>query len=143
MSLFLSDKARFIFFTAGGRRYTVPLEKVKRVVPLKLISEAPLLKECFDGVFNYEGKIVALLNLASLHGGSVPGDNAEPLVLLYRIDKQLVGLIIDRVDRVLEFDESSLISIDSGLEGVGKKAVLGDVAFLFFDVDSLDFHRTR
>ena len=138
----MSDKALFLFFTAGSRQYTVPLDKVKRVVPLELISKAPLLKEFFDGVFKFEGKIVALLNLADLHGMAGAGCNVEPLVLIYRIDKQLVGLIIDRVDKVEEFDASSLISIDSGLEGVEKKAVLGDIDFLFFDVDSLDFCRT-
>jgi len=107
------------------------------------MSEAPLLKDFFDGVFNYEGKIVALLNLAALHGRPGKGDSAGPFVLLYRMGKQLIGIIIDRVDRVVELDESSLISIDSGLEGVEKKAMIGDLAFLFFDVDSLDFHRTR
>ncbi len=140
----MSGKTQFFFFTAGGRQYTVPLDKVKRVVPLELMSEAPLLKDFFDGVFRFEDKIVALLNLAALHGtaGAGAGDNAEPLVLIYSIDKQLVGLIIDRVDKVEEFDASSLVFFDSGLEGVEKKAVLGDIDFLFFDVDSLDFCRT-
>ena len=118
----MSDKALFLFFTAGSRQYTVPLDRVKRVVPLELISEAPLLKEFFDGVFKFEGKIVALLNLAALHGRVGAGGNAESLVLIYRIDKQLVGLLIDRVDKVEGFDASSLIFFDSGLEGVEKKS---------------------
>jgi chemotaxis signal transduction protein len=138
----LSDKALFLFFTAGSRQYTVPLDRVKRVVPLEFISKAPLLKEFFDGVFRFEGEIVALLNLAALHGMAGAVEDAELLVLIYRIDKQLVGLIIGRVDKVEEFDASSLVFFDSGLEGVEKKAVLGDIDFLFFDVDSLDFCRT-
>ncbi|MBE9536246.1 MAG: chemotaxis protein CheW [Proteobacteria bacterium] len=135
----MSAKALFFSFSAGGRQYAVPLDKVKRVVPLELIHEAPLLKEFYDGVFKYEGEIVALLNLAALHGRPEAGDAVEPLVLLHRIDKQLVGLIIDRADKIVEFDTSSLISIDSGLEGIEKKAVIGDSDFLFFDLDSLTF----
>lgn len=135
----MSDKALFIFFSAGGRQYAIHLDKVKRIVPLEQIQRVPLLKEFFDGIFKCDGEILALLNLAALHGSHVAGDSDEPLALLYRIKKQLVGLVIDRVDKILEFDMSKLISIDSELKGVEKKIVLGDIDYLFFDVDSLDF----
>ncbi len=139
----MSDKTLFLFFTAGDRQYILPLSRVKRVIPLESLSMAPLLKDFFEGLFKYEGEITALLDLPALHGNQGTENTTEPLVLLYKIDKKLIGLKIDQVDSVDEFDASNLVRLDCGLEGVEKKAVLGDIDFLYFDLDSLSSYHAR
>lgn len=139
----MSDKTLFLFFTAGDRQYILPLSRVKRVILQESLSMAPLLKDFFEGLFKYEGEITALLDLPALHGNQGTENTTEPLVLLYKIDKKFIGLKIDRVDKVDEFDASNLLCLDCGLEGVEKKAVLGDIDFLYFDVDSLSSYQAR
>lgn len=73
---------------------TVDLEKV---VPLPQLNSLPGTTQFTQGVFNYQGKSVPVVNLREKFGLSAEGDGRNQRVIVAKASNQLVGFLVDEV----------------------------------------------
>jgi chemotaxis signal transduction protein len=104
----------FLAFTVAGWRLALPLEDLRRVVPLPLL-QAPIGAPRFvEGFFDLEGTPVAALRLDRLF--SLREDKLgiyTPLVVL-QVGGLAVALHVERIDGILSVAETAIQPIGRG-----------------------------
>jgi chemotaxis signal transduction protein len=86
----------------GDERYALPLEKLRAVLPLRLVTPVPLSSSKIIGLYRFEGRLVTAFSFASLVG--VRGWLVDPeLLLLVEVSPgRLVALDCEQVPREVE-----------------------------------------
>lgn len=87
-------------FTVSGKRFVIPLLKVKEVARVAPITFVPGLPKHFRGVMNLRGRIVSVLDLRVWF--SLPiSDSPEAAVMVLDAGSQLTCALVDSVDSVV------------------------------------------
>ena len=102
------NELQLITFKIGNEVFTVDIKNVREVVNLKQITKVPKAPHYIEGVMNLRGKIITLVDLASLLGFN-SNINDKSKVLIYSIDNNRdVGLVVDHVLGVLRISEKDV-----------------------------------
>src|SRR5438093_13018098 len=91
--------ARHVLFRAGGERFALPLEAVREVViPQPPFARVPRTAPGVRGAMNLRGRVLAVVDLASLVGlAGRPLAAGQGQVVVLERDKRGFGLLIDAV----------------------------------------------
>lgn len=110
------ENDRLLLFALRDQKHAIPLQDVAEVLPMPSTFPVPWVPSYFQGVMNFHGSLVAVVDLADLLGLGRVSDDGNVLVLAREVGN--VALCVDRVesiipaDDVLEEDESSLPLIE-------------------------------
>jgi purine-binding chemotaxis protein CheW len=110
-----------VLFRAGGARYALGIREVreiKKVPGYTLVRHAPAF---VLGVINLRGRIVTLVDLSRLLGGSAAAP-AFPLTVLFALDgEELVGLAVDEVDDTVLAPSEALFPLPGNVPPARRK----------------------
>ncbi|WP_236783801.1 chemotaxis protein CheW [Azospirillum humicireducens] len=108
---------RCVVFSVAGQALALPVEAVRRFLPLPRLDRLPTAPQPVEGVFRYHGEVVPVLRLGVLldlasgksAGGAAGGGQAElyaPLILITWQGRP-TALLVDQVhgDVAVEADE--------------------------------------
>jgi len=132
------DELQLITFKIGDEIFTVDIKNVREVVNVKDIIKVPKVSRYVEDVMNLGGKIITLVNSASILGfGSTVNNKSK--VLIYTIDNEEdVGLVVDHVLGVLRINgksiEKPVMGVNSYVKGFIKS---GDTIMILLDMDKI------
>ncbi|BBD58716.1 CheW protein [Nostoc sp. HK-01] len=100
-----------LLFKIGNERYAIASQEVIEVIPMVLLKTLPHTPEHIAGVFNYRGRIVAVLNLCQLMQSKPCNDNLSTRVILVKYcrgnhTQHILGLMAEQVVETLHLSES-------------------------------------
>ncbi len=92
-----------------GAGYAIPIERVREIVRMRLITPMPRVPEAILGVISLRGQIIQVLDLRQRLGLS-PGqpDHRTRIVVLHGEKLQVTGLLVDAVTEVLRVTEEDI-----------------------------------
>lgn len=95
-----NERVLCLLFVAGGERFAIRAADVQKVTPSSQRSRLPRLPEPLLGITQHRGRVVTVVDAATLLSGSahVAGDGNR-LLLLERPVRHL-GLLVDAVDEI-------------------------------------------
>lgn len=102
-----------VTFRLEQQKYALPIEPIRQIIEMITITPVPQVKEFIEGVINFHGKPVPVVNLR--HQLSLPRMQLQlhtPIVLV-TIANRLVGLIVDEVLDVINLSASQIVSPQS------------------------------
>jgi purine-binding chemotaxis protein CheW len=131
---------RVLLFQVSGQTYGISLDRVREVLPLPLLTQAPGLPPVLAGFINLGGAAVPVVNLARLFGvAEQPLARYTPLVILHSGNLSL-ALLVDSVQRVIRVDDKAIVPFSDNLclnscaEGL---ATVGESSFVLLDEERL------
>jgi purine-binding chemotaxis protein CheW len=96
-------------FTVDGEPYAVPVERVREIVRLRLITEVPRVPDQILGVITLRGEVVQVLDLRLRLGVPAPEPSrTHRIVVLHGDEGEVTGLLVDTVSEVLRVEESEI-----------------------------------
>lgn len=101
---------KMITFSLGGKDYGVDIMSVKEIAKFLEFTYVPNTAPFVRGVYNLRGDIISIIDLRQLFGLSAePKGESEPEDgLILRTEDNLVGVIVDKIDRVVGVSSSSI-----------------------------------
>ncbi|MCK9522368.1 MAG: chemotaxis protein CheW [Proteobacteria bacterium] len=90
----------FLCFTLGREEFGIDLHLVKQIVSPPPITFVPRTRSYFLGVISVRGSVVTLIDLRQLLGLDPAVRDKASRILLLNIDREPVGLMVDRVTQV-------------------------------------------
>lgn len=105
--------SKYLTFTLREESYGVPVQGVREIIPLTLVTPVPRLPEYIEGVINLRGKIIPVLNMG-LRFGFPPSATSERvciIVVQLKTESAAVaqcGLIVDAVEEVISIAPSEI-----------------------------------
>ena len=134
--------AKIVSFRLGADYFAADIFSVERVLRYQLPTAVPNVPEWIEGVIEYQGKVLPVVNLRRRFQLPAVPATPETRVLILKAGTEWVGAVVDAVLEVTSFDESLLSpppALFRGLAGEYLRGIvrLGDRLLIYLEVDRL------
>lgn len=98
----MTDKRNYVAFQRGPHGYALPIQVIREIEWLPLLSPAEDLPTPIIGTFERDGSVVPVLDLDCLQGRPARPCRTTDCVVITEEDDHLLGLLVDEVRDVVE-----------------------------------------
>ncbi|MBF0492525.1 MAG: purine-binding chemotaxis protein CheW [Deltaproteobacteria bacterium] len=97
-------KRPYITFTLADEEFGIPVDDTREVAELSAIHRLPELPDFLHGVMQLRGHSVLVMDLRKRFGLATHTRPHTARVLIIKVQEMVLGLVVDRVNGVLEID---------------------------------------
>jgi purine-binding chemotaxis protein CheW len=127
----MSEQSQLVTFQLGEELYGVNIMDVKEIVRVQDIRAIPNAPAYVEGIFNLRGEIIPIINLHKrFHIKRAFSSEEDELLsgfIIIDIDGMKLGIIIDRVSRVVTVEKEDIQPPPQMLSGIGAEYIRGVV----------------
>ena len=136
----LTDK--LVTFRLGDDLFAADVHAVERVLRYTVPTSVPDMPDYIEGVMDYQGRVVPLVNLRRRFELPAVAIGAETRTLILNVSGEWIGVVVDSVTEVAPFDPASVApppKLFRGLAGEYLKGIVrrGDKLVIYLDVEQL------
>jgi len=107
---------QIIVFNLGSEQYAIDTKYINGIDKCLKITEVPNVNDYIKGLANLRGNIISVFSLKEYLG--IDDNTPEENTLIFVKDGEQIGLMVDKVQEVINIDENIIESIDSPSEYV-------------------------
>jgi len=119
------EEMTFLEFDLGSESYGVKLLAVKEVITVPETTPLPNGPSYFKGIMNLRGQIISIVDLRKKLGIKSKDTVDEEAVVIMDFDGVSIGLIVDSINKVLNFNLSELVEIPEVQSQVNSRFIHG------------------
>lgn len=136
----LADK--LVTFRLGDDHFAADVQAVERVLRYAAPTSVPDMPDYIEGVMDYQGRVVPLVNLRSRFELPAVPTGSETRTLILNVSGEWIGVVVDSVTEVAPFDPAKVApppKLFRGLAGEYLKGIVrhGDKLVIYLDVEQL------
>ena len=124
---------KMVTFSLAGKYYGIDIMKVDGIAKANEFTYVPNSPAFVLGVYNLRGEIISIIDLRKMFNLETDGKKEDELedVIILRLDKYLIGIVVDAIDKVIGINSETIQSPHPILQGV-------DIAYLSGVVENED-----
>ena len=123
-----SDSSQqLVTFLLGNENYGVDIMDVKEIVDYEEIRAIPNAPAYMEGIFNLRGDILPIISLHKRFHLQRAAETEEDSLLILTIGGMQLGIIIDRVLRVISIQGDEIQPPPQMISGIGAEYIQGVV----------------
>lgn len=137
---------RYVVFSLSSKEYGIILDQVSEVVRMRKITPVPDTAEFVEGVIYLRGKVITLINMRKKMGFERGKSDKSDRIIISNVGDHVVGLLVDSVSGVVNFENADITKPDEALHGAGYLLGLArydKVMVLLVDIYKLLSEETR
>jgi purine-binding chemotaxis protein CheW len=127
----MADQSQLVTFQLGEELYGINIMDVKEIVRVQEIRALPNAPIYVEGIFNLRSEIIPIINLHKrFHLKKILNSEEDELLsgfIILDIDGMKLGVIIDRVSRVVTIEKEEVQPPPQMLTGIGAEYIQGVV----------------
>jgi purine-binding chemotaxis protein CheW len=125
------DSNQLVTFQIGEELYGIDIMDVKEIVRVQAIRAIPNAPSYVEGIFNLRSEIIPIINLHKrFHLKKMVNSEDDELLsgfIIIDVDGMKLGVIIDRVSRVVTVEQNDIQPPPQMLSGIGAEYIQGVV----------------
>jgi purine-binding chemotaxis protein CheW len=125
------DANQLVTFQLGEELYGINIMDVKEIVRVQTIRDIPNAPAYVEGIFNLRSEIIPIINLHKrFHLKKLVSSEEDELLsgfIILDIDGMKLGIIIDRISRVITIEREDVQPPPQMLSGIGAEYIQGVV----------------
>ena len=102
---------QYVVFKLKEEEYALDIQKVMTIERMRPIARVPKSLEYIKGVINLRGEIIPIIDLNIKFGFSPSIITEDTRIIIIKIEDISLGIIVDEVDEVVQFEEESIENI--------------------------------
>ena len=127
----MADTNQLVTFQLGEELYGINIMDVKEIVRVQKIRAIPNAPAYVEGIFNLRSEIIPIINLHKrFHLKKLASSEEDELLsgfVILDIDGMKLGIIIDRISRVITIEKEDVQPPPQMLTGIGAEYIQGVV----------------
>ena len=127
----MADANQLVTFQLGEELYGINIMDVKEIVRVQAIRAIPNAPVYVEGIFNLRSEIIPIINLHKrFHLKKLITSEEDELLsgfVIIDIDGMKLGVIIDRISRVITIEKEDVQPPPQMLSGIGAEYIQGVV----------------
>jgi purine-binding chemotaxis protein CheW len=131
MGYTMAEQNQLVTFQLGEELYGINIMDVKEIVRVQAIRAIPNAPLYVEGIFNLRSEIIPIINLHKrFHLKKTLNSEEDELLsgfIIIDIDGMKLGVIIDRVSRVVTIEKDDIQPPPQMLSGIGAEYIQGVV----------------
>jgi purine-binding chemotaxis protein CheW len=125
------DANQLVTFQLGEELYGINIMDVKEIVRVQTIRDIPNAPAYVEGIFNLRSEIIPIINLHKrFHLKKLITSEEDELLsgfIILDIEGMKLGIIIDRISRVITIEKEDVQPPPQMLSGIGAEYIQGVV----------------
>ncbi|MCK5579754.1 MAG: purine-binding chemotaxis protein CheW [Candidatus Omnitrophica bacterium] len=121
----LAQAGKYLTFAIGKEDYGIEILKVREIIGMMEVTTVPQVPEYVKGVINLRGKVIPVISLRLKFGMNEVENTEETCIIVVNIDEILIGIIIDKVNEVLDIEQEAIEPPPNFGSNVGTDFILG------------------
>jgi purine-binding chemotaxis protein CheW len=125
----MADSNQLVTFQLGEELYGINIMDVKEIVRVQAIRSIPNSPTYVEGIFNLRSEIIPIINLHKrFQLKKEPATEDDELLsgfIILDIDGMKLGVIIDRVSRVVTIEKDEIQAPPQMVSGIGAEYIRG------------------
>ena len=127
----MSEQSQLVTFQLGEELYGINIMDVKEIVRVQTIRAIPNAPVYVEGIFNLRSEIIPIINLHKrFHLKRVVKSEEDELLsgfVIIDVDGMKLGVIIDRISRVVTIEKEEIQPPPQMFSGIGAEYIQGVV----------------
>jgi purine-binding chemotaxis protein CheW len=127
----MADAKQLVTFQLGEELYGINIMDVKEIVRVQTIRAIPNAPTYVEGIFNLRSEIIPIVNLHKrFHLKKLASSEEDELLsgfVILDIDGMKLGIIIDRISRVITIEKEEIQPPPQMFSGIGAEYIMGVV----------------
>jgi purine-binding chemotaxis protein CheW len=127
----MAEAKQLVTFQLGEELYGINIMDVKEIVRVQAIRAIPNAPTYVEGIFNLRSEIIPIINLHKrFHLKKMISSEEDELLsgfVILDIDGMKLGIIIDRISRVITIEKEEIQPPPQMFSGIGAEYILGVV----------------
>ncbi|HBF35372.1 TPA: chemotaxis protein CheW [Candidatus Sumerlaeota bacterium] len=103
-----SHAGKYLTLVLASESYGINILKIREIIGVQDITRVPDSLYFMKGVINLRGQVIAVIDLRLRFGMEEKEYTEETCIIIVERQDMLTGLIVDRVDEVLDFTPNDL-----------------------------------
>ncbi len=133
---------KLVIFRLGEDLFAADIFSVERVLRYTAPTSVPDMPAYIEGVMDYQGRVVPIVNLRRRFELSVAPAASETRTLVLNVAGEWIGVVVDGVTEVAAYDRTAVSAppkLFRGLSAEYLKGIVrrGERLIIFLDVDQL------
>lgn len=96
-------RSKLLIFKLGKWKYACKTDCVDRIIKYENLTCMPSTQPTLEGLYNHEGNVIKIYNLAKRLGVESFKDNTHKKIIIVKNNDTLVGVIVDEVLEVFNY----------------------------------------
>ncbi len=105
------NNEKYLTFSIDKEEYGIEILKVKEIIGITDITKVPGTSQYIKGVINLRGKIIPVIDFRIKAGFKFREYDDKTCIVIVEVKAMLIGIIVDRVNDVVNIKKESLDSI--------------------------------
>ena len=127
----MAESRQLVTFQLGEELYGINIMDVKEIVRVQMIRAIPNAPVYVEGIFNLRSEIIPIINLHKrFHIKKLVTSEEDELLsgfIILNIDGMKLGVIIDRISRVVTIQQEDIQAPPQMFSGIGAEYIQGVV----------------
>jgi len=103
-----TNQGQIVVFELDGQFYALPILEIQEIIRPVSVTPVPNTNKYVEGVINLRGNVIPIVNLRKRLGLSETEKNDETRIIVVEYNDEKIGLIVDRVLEVSQYEESEI-----------------------------------
>lgn len=122
------SERQYVVFKLGDEEYGIDIMSVKEIGPYRESVKIPNTPEFIEGVINYRGEVIPIINLVKRFNLEDKGITSDTRVIVINLKGKQIGFVVDEASQTVRLKDKDIdpapdvvVSIDREyITGVGK-----------------------
>lgn len=119
------SERQYVIFKLGREEYGVDIMHVKEISEYIECTKVPNSPEFIEGIINYRGDIVAIINLYYKFNIDLSDITEDTRIIIFGIEGRQVGFLVEDASKVLTIDDKDIEEPPSIIMTSGEKFISG------------------
>jgi purine-binding chemotaxis protein CheW len=134
---------KIVGFRLKDENFAFDIMKVVEIIRLKEITEVPTAPAFIEGVINLRGKIIPIIDLRQRFKVEIiDRDRKYRIIIVELFKNQLVGVIVDEVEKVIQVKEEQVLPAPATVTEAGGRYIdsivkIDDRIIVMLDIDKI------
>lgn len=103
-----TETGRYLEFSLGDEVFAIPLLQVRELISIPETTPIPNSPAHFLGIMNLRGQVISVVDLRKKMKITEQEGNSEQAVIIIEINGINMGVVVDSINKVLNFSESEV-----------------------------------
>lgn len=116
---------QYVVFKLGKSEFGIDIMNVKEIGPYEEAVSLPNTPSFIEGVINYRGKVIPVINLIKRLGLGEKNITKDTRIIVITLNEKEVGFIVDEASQTIRVSDEQIDPAPSFISGVDKRYISG------------------
>ncbi|MBZ2174097.1 chemotaxis protein CheW [Schnuerera sp. xch1] len=118
----MSEK-QYVVFNLGKEEFGIDIMKVKEIIPYKESTNVPKTPDFIDGIINYRGGVIPIINLKKRFDMNTTEITKETRIIVINLEDKEIGFVVDQASQTIRLNDDNIEPAPGVISQIDKRFI--------------------